>query len=154
MASVCACVCLLICMGPECTANPFKCLLIRPSMNFLLSRSVLFRSTPNYFNPLIAQRAPSPSIYRDRRCCGKRCACGKCGHVCRHWGLITGPSGPPGLFSSGLPRAPVGVTAPKIRCQGIFCALVSIPASPLPDCSLGLLCGLEEGIIYLPRQST
>lgn len=144
-------VCLLMCIWPECAVNPFKCLLIRPSTPFLLSHSVLFHSTPNYFNPLIAQRAPGPSVYRDRYCWGDEYVW-KCGHISHHWGLITGPSAP-GALQLWPAVGSAGGTPPKIRCQGIFCALVSIP-NHLPDSLLGLLGGLEEGIIYLPRQST
>lgn len=145
------CVFLLMCIWPECTVNPFKYLLIRPSTPFPLSRSVLFHSTPNYFNPLIAQRAPGPRVHRDKYCWGDECVW-KCGHISRHWGLITGPSAPRALLLWPAVGS-TGVTLPKIRCQGIFYALLSIP-SCLPDYLLGLLGGLDEGMIYLPRQST
>lgn len=109
------------CLQPECGANPFKCWLIRPSTPFPLSRSVLFHSTPNYFNPLIARRAADECVW-------------KCGHI----------SPPPGP-RHGVPLALRGSVAlaystgvllrSKIRCQGIlffFCAPVGIPA-PLPE---------------------
>lgn len=130
---VCVCVsgvCLLMCIWTECTVNPFKYLLIRPSTPSPLSRSVLFHSTPNYFNPLIAQRAPGPRVCRDRYCWGDECVC-KCGHISRHWGLITGPSAPRALQLWPAVGS-TGVTPPKIRCQGIFYTLVSIPTRP-PD---------------------
>lgn len=130
--------------------NPFKCLLIRPSTPFLLSRSVLFHSTPNYFNPLIAQRALSLRVHRDRYFWGDE-SVWKCGHIGHHWGLITGPSAPRALLLWPAVGS-TGVTPPKIRCQGIFYILVSI-LTCLPHSSQELLCGLEEGMIYLPRQS-
>lgn len=129
-AGQCVCVCLLMCIWLECAVNPFKCLLIRPSTPFPLSRSVLFHSTPNYFNPLIAQRAPGPRVRRDTCCWGDECVW-KCGHISRHWGLITGPSAP-GALQFWPAVGSTGVILPKIRCQGIFYAPVSIPTR-LPD---------------------
>lgn len=142
-ASVCAwVVCVCLCgYGRNAQRIPFKYLLIRPSTPFLLSCSVLFHSTPNYFNPLIAQRAPGLRVYRDRYCWGDECVW-KCGHISHHWGLITGPSAPRALqFWPAV--GSTGVTLPKIRCQGIFHALVSIPARP-PDSLVGLLGGLKK----------
>ena len=128
-----ASVCLLMCLWPECAVIPFKCLLIRLSMPFLLSRSVLFHSTPNYFNPLIALRAPGASFYRDRHCWKNECIC-KCGHISHHWGLITGPSAPRAL-QLWPAEGPNGVTPPKIRCQGIFLhsCQYSLPAHRTPE---------------------
>lgn len=122
------------------TVNPFKCLLIRPSTPFPLSRSVLFHSTPNYVNPLIAQR-----VHRGTYCWGDECVL-KCGHISHHLGLITGPSAP-GVLQLGPAMGSAGVILPKIRCQGIFYAPVSIPTR-LPDFLLVLLGGLEQNIIY------
>lgn len=147
----CVCVCLLMCIWPECAVNPFKYLLIRPSTPFPLSHSVLFHSIPNYFNPLIAQRVPGPRVFRDRYCWGDECVW-KCGHISCHWGLITGPFAPRAL-QLWPAVGTTGDTPPKIRCQGIFYALVSIPTYPL-DSLLGILGELEGGMFYLSRQAT
>lgn len=145
----CVCVsgeCLLMCICPGCAVNPFKYLLIRPSTPFLLSRSVLSHSTPNYFNPLIAQRVTGLRVYR-----GRRDACvWKCGHISLHCGLITGFSAPRALQLWPAVGS-TGVTPPKIRCQGIFYALVSIATCPP---LLWLPCGLKQSLINLPTQST
>ncbi len=113
-----ASVCLLMCIWLEWAVNPFKYLLIRPSTPFLLSRSVLFLSTPNYFNPLIAQRALGLRVYRDRFFWEDESGW-KCGHIGCHWGLITRPSAPRALLLWPAVCS-AGVTPPKIRCQGIF----------------------------------
>lgn len=96
-------VCLLMCTWSECIV---KYPLIRPSTLFPLSHSVLFHSTPNYFNPLIARRTPVTKVHRERNCWGDECVW-KCGHISHHRGLITGPSAP-GLYSSGLLWPPLG----------------------------------------------
>ncbi len=125
LGSVCVSgVCLLMCIWPECTVSPFKYLLIRPSTPFPLSRSVLFHC----FNPLIAQRAPGLRVYRDRYFWGDEYVW-KCGHISHHWGLITRPSAPRALRLWPAVGS-TEVTPPKIRCQGSFYALVSIPTRP------------------------
>lgn len=110
-----------------CGANPLKCLLIRPSTASPPSHRAPLHSTSNYFNPVIAQAWESAETWAsagDTRSC-------KCGHISCHRGLITGPSAPEGLEL--WPAAgSTEVSPPKIRCQGIFNAPVSIPAR-LPD---------------------
>lgn len=77
--------------------KPFKCLLIRPSTFFPRSRRALFHSTSNYFNPVIAQRAPGLTVRRDTGCWGDECV---------DTSVATGVSSaclpPLGLCSSGL----------------------------------------------------
>lgn len=104
-----------------------------------LSRSVHFHLAPNYFNPLISRVASDKSVYRHELW-GKISASGKIRThqaplVPHHWALL-----PPGLCSSGLLRAPVGVTPPKIRCQGIFPLLSAF----LPACQTPYLDSMEN----------
>lgn len=76
---------------------------------------------------------------------------GKCGHISRHWGLITGPSAP-GALQLWPAVGSSGVTPPKIRRQGIFNAHVSDLTRP-PNSYLRLLCGSGDGVIYLLKQT-
>lgn len=84
----------------ECGVKSFKCLLIRPSTLFPHSNYILFCSTSNYFNPVIAQRGPGLTVCRDIRCRERSVEEGV------KTSAATGASSaclpPPGLCSSGL----------------------------------------------------
>lgn len=129
----------------ECGAKPFKCLLIRPSMLFPRSRRVLFHSTSNYFNPVIAQRAPSLTVHREAHCRGDDCV-GRCRHINCHWGLI---SMLPGLCSSGL-----------CELRWLYCAKNKMSRDCLYSCQRFHLKGLipldflVDSMKYFPGLST
>lgn len=118
LASVCAG------LWTQSGAKPSKCLLIRPSMLFPHSCSGLFHSTTNYFNPVIAQRAPGLTVHRDSWCWETRVL----GNV--DTSAATGSSSAcllPRISAALASVSSAGLIGPKIRRQGNVYAHVSSP---------------------------